>query len=276
MTSTAEYDAIQEAADAIRERTGYERHDAVFVLGSGLGSYAERFPDAAHIGYGELPGFVTPYATGHAGYAASVTVGDKRILLYSGRTHAYDGYDLADVVRPVRAAIAAGASTVVLSNACGGIRDGLRPGDLTVVADHLNIVGRDPMQGPNDERLGPRYTNLTDAYDSELRALAVEVAAEQEATMDEVVYAWWHGPSFETPAEIRMIRTLGGDVVGMSTVPEALAARHMGARVVAFSLVTNHAAGLSGNPLSAEEVFETAAAARPRVERFFDAFLPRL
>lgn len=272
----SEFDRIQEAAAAIRRTTGVEAHDAVFVLGSGLGSFVDTFPDVVRVPYSDLPGFPQPRAVGHQGTAASVELGDRRILIYAGRAHAYEGHDLSTVILPVRAAIAAGAGTVILTNACGGMAPGLDPGSLTVLKDHINLAGRNPLVGPNDERIGPRFPDLTEAYDPGLRELAATVAADQGFDMTESVYAWWLGPSFETPAEIRMIRQLGADVVGMSTVPEVIAARHMGARVAAFSLVTNHAAGMSGEPLSSEEVMETAAAVRPRIERFFRAFLPRI
>lgn len=270
------FDDVQRAAEAIRAQTGVANHDAVLVLGSGLGSYAERFSDATAVSYSELPGFPQPKAVGHAGMAASVSVGSKKVLIYAGRAHAYEGHDMETIVLPVRAAIAAGAQTVILTNACGGLADGLKPGDLTVLRDHINMTTRNPLVGPNDERLGPRFPDLTEAYDRELRTKAIAVAAKQGYEMVESVYAWWLGPSFETPAEITMLGRLGADVVGMSTVPEAIAARHMGARVAGFSLVTNYAAGLSGQPLSSEEVMETADSVRPRIEAFMDGFLAEL
>ncbi len=270
------YDNVQKAAEAIRTHTGVASHDAVLVLGSGLGSYVERFAGATTVGYADIPGFPQPKAVGHAGTAASVTVGEKRILIYAGRAHAYEGHDMETVVLPVRAAIAAGAQTVILTNACGAMADGLSPGDLTVLRDHINMTARNPLVGPNDERLGPRFPDLTEAYDRGLRTKAIEVAAGLGYEMAESVYAWWLGPSFETPAEIIMSGRLGADVVGMSTVPEAIAARHMGARVAGFSLVTNYAAGMSGAPLSSEEVMETADSVRPRIEAFMDGFLAEL
>jgi len=270
------FDDVQQAAAAIRLRTGVENHDAVLVLGSGLGAYAQRFDDAVTVSYADIPGFPQPGAVGHAGQASSVVVGSKRILIYAGRAHAYEGHDMATIVLPVRAAIAAGAQTVILTNACGGLAPGLEPGDLTVLSDHINMTARNPLVGTNDERFGPRFPDLTQAYDPELRSTAIQVASTIGYSMSESVYAWWLGPSFETPAEITMLGRLGADVVGMSTVPEAIAARHMGARVVGFSLVTNYAAGMSGKPLSSEEVMETADSVRPRIEAFMDTFLTQL
>lgn len=270
------FDHIQKAADAIRDHTDVERHDAVLVLGSGLGSYLQRFPEAVKVTYSEIPGFPQPKAVGHTGMAGSVQIEDKRILIYAGRAHAYEGHAMSTVVLPIRAAIAAGANTVIVTNACGGISEGLAPGDLTVLSDHINLAGRNPLVGPNDDRIGPRFPDLTEAYDPDLRTRAVQIASDLGFAMTESIYAWWLGPSFETPAEIRMIAAMGADVVGMSTVPEVIAARHMGARVVGFSLVTNHAAGLSGQPLSSEDVMETAAAVQPRIEAFMDRFLAAL
>ena len=272
----APFDDVQRAAEAIRARTGVASHDAVLVLGSGLGSYADRFSDATTVSYSDIPGFPQPKAVGHAGMASSVSVGSKKILIYAGRAHAYEGHDMETIVLPVRAAVAAGAQTVILTNACGGLADGLKPGDLTVLRDHINMTTRNPLVGPNDERLGTRFPDLTEAYDRELRTKAMAVAVKQGYEMAESVYAWWLGPSFETPAEITMLGRLGADVVGMLTVPEVIAARHMGARVAGFSLVTNYASGMSGQPLSSEEVMETADSVRPRIESFMDAFLAEL
>lgn len=267
------FDDVERAAGALRAETGQDHHDVVLVLGSGLGSYFERFSDSVVVDYANIPGFPQLGATGHRGQAASVSIGETKILIYAGRAHAYEGHDMATVVLPVRAAIAAGAKTVILTNACGGIAEVLTPGDLTVLRDHINMAARNPLVGANDERLGPRFPDLTDAYDPGLRSKAISVAAERGFEMTESVYAWWLGPSFETPAEITMLGKLGADVVGMSTVPEAIAARHMGAKVVGFSLVTNYAAGLSGQPLSSDEVMETAASVRPHIEGFMDDFL---
>jgi purine-nucleoside phosphorylase len=264
---------VTAAVGAIREMTRVDRHDVAVVLGSGLGSFAERRDGAVAVSYRDLPGFPVPAAEGHSGTMVSAQLGPNRVLMLSGRGHAYEGHDLSTVVLPVRAAVAAGCRTVVLTNAAGGIDPALAPGDLTVIRDHLNLTARNPLAGPNDDRLGPRFPDMTDVYSVRLRRIAGELAATHGWEAREVVYAWWLGPSYETPAEIRMIRTLGADVVGMSTVPEAIAARHMGADVAGLSLVTNRAAGLGAGPLSATEVLEVAAEARPRVERYLAALL---
>ena len=271
----AVYSDVMAAAEAIRVATGVDRHEVAVVLGSGLGSFASGFDESPAVSYRDLPGFPVPMAIDHAGTLHSARIGPNRVLLLAGRGHAYEGIDLATVVLPVRAAVASGCRTVVLTNAAGGITPSMIPGDLAVIRDHINLTGRNPLVGPNDERLGTRFPDMTDVYPVRLRRLADDVAAEQGWEMREAVYAWWLGPSFETPAEVRMIEALGADVVGMSTVPEAIAARHMGAQVIGFSLVTNRAAGLAAGHLSAEEVLEVAAATRPRVELFLSAFLAR-
>lgn len=269
------WDRIQTAAAAIADTTGVERHDAVVVLGSGLGGFAAGLDGAVAVPYGELPGFPQPKAVGHAGTAYSVQLGPNRVLVYAGRAHVYEGHDLETVVLPVRAAIAAGARTVVLTNASGGLARGLRPGDLAMIVDHINVAARNPLVGENDERLGPRFPDLTDVYTPRLRRAARAIADEMGLPLPESIYAWWLGPSFETPAEIRMLHAFGADIVGMSTVPEAIAARHMGADIAAFSLVSNKAAGYSDDRITAEEVIETATRVGPTLQRFLAGFLAR-
>lgn len=264
---------IESAAQALSDATGIDEHSVVLVLGSGLGSFADQYSERISVAYDDLPGFPPARAGGHAGVACSIEMSGRRVLVLSGRAHAYEGHDLARVTLPVRAAIAAGCHTVVLTNAAGGITPGLDPGDLVSLSDHINLTGLNPLVGDNDERLGPRFPDLTDAYSPGLRRVAQTVGRGAGMDLAEGVYAWWLGPSFETPAEIRMIRGLGADVVGMSTVPEVIAARHMGARVVAFSLVTNRAAGLSEGRLSSDEVIAVAARCGPQVNAFLHAFL---
>ncbi len=270
------YDSIQRAAGVLASRTGRPIHRVAAVLGSGLSSYAEQLDGAVAVPYGDIPGFPVPRVEGHSGTAYSVDLGGVPILILAGRAHYYEGYDLSDVVFAVRTAVASGAETILLTNAAGGCGDGLQPGDLVLLRDHLNLTGRNPLFGPNDDRLGPRFPDLTHAYDAGLRSVAHETAAAVDVELGEGVYAWFTGPTYETPAEVQMAKRLGADLVGMSTVPETIAARHMGARVVAISLVTNLAAGISAVPLSHEEVQETADAARDRFTRLVDALLPRL
>ncbi len=270
------YREIQRAAAAVAERTGRDRHDLAVVLGSGLSDYAASLPGATEVPYGDIPGFPVPAVAGHAGSLFSANLDGTAVLAFAGRVHAYEGWEMADVVFGVRTAVMAGCGVVVLTNAAGGVADGLAPGDLVLIRDHLNLAGRNPLFGPNDERLGPRFPDMTHAYDPELRAVAGRIGREVRVELGEGVYAWFLGPTYETPAEVQMAERVGADLVGMSTVPETIAARHMGARVLGISLVTNLAAGISPTALSHDEVKEAAAAARDRFTRLLDALLPAL
>nr|WP_082978164.1 purine-nucleoside phosphorylase [Mycobacterium gordonae] len=246
--------AVQ-AAHVIAERTGIPAHDVAVVLGSGwspaitaLGSPTAVLPQA------EIPGFAPPRAEGHAGEILSVPVGARRVLVLAGRIHAYEGHDLQHVVHPVRAACAAGARIVVLTNAAGGLRTDMEVGQPVLISDHLNLTARSPL-------VGAQFVDLTDAYAPRLRALAREC----DPRLTEGVYAGLPGPHYETPAEIRMLRLLGADLVGMSTVHETIAARAAGAEVLGVSLVTNLAAGITGEPLSHAEVLAAGAASAARM-----------
>jgi purine-nucleoside phosphorylase len=251
---------VAEAAAGIADRTGVERHDVLVVLGSGWTPAAERFgTTTAEVPVAELPGFRRVGVAGHAGVLRSVeAAGGRRILALLGRVHAYEGHDLPVVVHGVRAAVRAGCGTVVLTNAAGGLRPGLRVGQPVLISDHLNLTSRSPLTGPAaPEDLGlPRFVDLTEAYSARLRGLAREV----DPSLEEGVYAGLPGPQYETPAEIRMLQTMGAHLVGMSTVHETIAARHMGAEVLGLSLVTNLAAGLGGATLDHAEVLEAGAA----------------
>ena len=270
------YERLQRATGVLAERTGCERHDVVVVLGSGLGGYPDRLEDKVAVSYRDLPGFPIPTAVGHAGTAYSAQMGDNRVLMLSGRAHAYEGHEPEAITFAVRTAIMTGCRVVVLTNAAGCCGDGMAAGDLALITDHVNLSGVSALAGPNDERLGPRFTDMTDVYTPELRRKAHAAAARRGQELREGVYFWFHGPMFETPAEIRMAKALGGSMVGMSTVPEAAAARHMGAQVLGISLCTNLAAGISDTPLSHQEVIETAAAASERFSALFDELLPTL
>ncbi|CAN5535131.1 purine-nucleoside phosphorylase [soil metagenome] len=233
-----------DAAAVIVDRTGVARHDVAVVLGSGWAPAAEALgPPAAVIPMSELPGFTPPTAAGHGGQVMSLAVGDNRVLVLLGRIHAYEGHDLRHVVHPIRTACAAGVRTVVLTNAAGGLRSDFTVGQPVLISDHLNLTARSPL-------VGAEFVDLVDAYSPRLRELARTI----DPSLTEGVYAGLPGPHYETPAEIRMLRTLGADLVGMSTVHETIAARAAGAQVLALSLVTNLAAGMTGEPLSHEEV----------------------
>jgi purine-nucleoside phosphorylase len=270
------YQKLQDASVAIAQLSGRTRHDAALVLGSGLGDYAATLPEAVAIPYQEIPHFPTPRVEGHAGTLYSVAIGGGSALVFSGRVHFYEGWDLFDVVFGVRAAALSGCHTVVLTNASGGVSRGLSVGDLVVINGHINLTGRNPLIGTNDERLGPRFPDISDAYSADLRHLLKESFEETDLPYKEGVYTWFTGPSYESPAEIEMVRRIGGDLVGMSTVPEAIALAHMGRRVGAISLVTNMAAGTSHEPVTHEEVQEAARLARAKFTRLIDTVLPRL
>jgi purine-nucleoside phosphorylase len=240
-----------EAADVIAERTGVERHDIAVVLGSGWRPAADRIGAyTAEVSMAELPGFATPTVAGHPGTVRSVSTQDRPVLVLLGRTHLYEGKGMATVVHGVRTAVAAGARIVVLTNAAGGIREGMRVGQPVLISDHLNLTATSPL-------VGPRFVDLTDLYSARLR----EIARQIDPSLAEGVYAGVPGPHFETPAEIRMMRGLGADLVGMSTVLEAIAVRAAGAEVFGLSLVTNLAAGMTDEPLNHEEVLEAGRAA---------------
>jgi purine-nucleoside phosphorylase len=243
------------AAGVLADKTGVPRHDAAIVLGSGWAPAADRIGAAdLELPVDVLPGFDSPSALGHVGKVRSLEVGKSRVLVFLGRTHLYEGRGVAPVVHGVRVAAAAGCRTIVLTNAAGGLRDGMSVGQPVLIADHLNLTARSPLVGAD-------FVDLTDLYSTELRTLARSV----DPSLEEGVYAALPGPHYETPAEIRMLRTLGADLVGMSTVLEAIAARAAGAEVLGLSLVTNLAAGLSGAPLNHDEVLEAGRSAAERM-----------
>ncbi len=271
------YEDLAVAARVISNGTR-RKHTVAMVLGSGMGGYGATEPGVISMPYIDIPSFPVPRVEGHQGtlYSLQAEGSETGTLVFSGRAHAYEGWDLDEVVFGVRTAIVAGCRTIVLTNAAGGVGDHLEPGDLALITDHINLAARNPLVGTNDDRLGPRFPDLTDVYDPGLRSLAREAADAAGVTLKSGIYTWLLGPTYETPAEVEMIRRLGGDLVGMSTVPEAIAARHMGARVLGISLVTNKAAGLSGHPLSHDEVTATADRAREHFTSLIDGIRHRL
>jgi purine-nucleoside phosphorylase len=246
---------LDEAAAFVRARTPLRPSIGV-VLGSGLGAFADALEDAAAVPYGEIPHFPTATAAGHSG---ALVVGRSRgvpVAVQKGRVHLYEGYGLQDVVFPVRALARLGVQTLVVTNAAGAINPAFAPGDLMVIDDHINLLGN-PLLGPNEEALGPRFPDMSEAYDRGLRDVAEAACRAAGVRGHRGVYVSIPGPSYETPAEIRMFRTMGADAVGMSTVPEVIAARHMGVRVVGLSCLTNMAAGVTDRKLDHREVLET-------------------
>lgn len=269
------YENIATAARQIAERTGQEGHDVGLVLGSGLSGFADGLPGAIVIDSADL-GFPQPKVVGHAGHIVSAKLGNTRLLTSAGRVHTYEGWDPSEVVFGVRTLAMAGCRTVILTNASGGVGEGLAPGDLVTISDHINMVARNPLVGVNDDRWGPRFPDLSNVYPAALRKIVAESAAAVGDTYKEGIYAWQLGPSYETPAEIRVLRQMGADLVGMSTVPEAIALAHMGVPVIGISLVTNLAAGIGSEPLSHEEVTEIAGQAKQRFAALLKEVIVRL
>ena len=266
---------IDDAVAFIRTQTPLVPRAAV-ILGSGLGGFADRVEDAVEIPYGEIPGWPVSTALGHSGTLVLGTFAGVPLAVMKGRAHLYEGHAADRAVFGGRVLGRLGAGALVVTNACGGVREDLTPGDLVLLSDHLNLQGTSPLVGPNDDTLGPRFPDMSNAYDPELRAIAHAAAARLGQALSEGVYAAWLGPAFETPAEIRMIRILGADLVGMSTVPEVLAARHMGLRCLAISCVTNMAAGILPEPIDAEHVLIVGAQAQDRLTALLAEVLPAL
>ncbi len=261
MSETTYYDYVQRAASALLER--WERApDAAVVLGSGLGGFADNLQDAVVVPYGDIPHWPVSRVVGHQGKLVAGKASGKLVAALSGRVHHYEGYDLRTVTFPVRVMAMLGIKVLILTNAAGGINTRFAAGDLMVLDDHINLMGSNPLIGPNDERFGVRFPDMSTVYSPRLRRLADEAAAALQLTVQHGVYAGCHGPSYETPAEIRHLRLIGADAVGMSTVPEAIVARHMNVEVLGISCITNLAAGVLPQPLNHDEVLETARRVR--------------
>jgi xanthosine phosphorylase len=263
------------AASALIDRAGRSPRVGI-VLGSGLGAVADAVGDANVIPYDELPGFPLPTVAGHAGRAVLGDLAGVTVAVLQGRRHLYEGGDAEPIRTPIRALRAAGADTLILTNAAGSLRPALGPGSLMAISDHINLTGHNPLTGPNDDAIGPRFPSLRDAYDPELRTTLHATADELGIPLADGVYLAVSGPSFETPAEIRAFGTLGADAVGMSTVPETIVARHAGLRVAAISTITNLAEGLSAEPLSHEQTLRDAQRAAGDLSRLIEAFVGRL
>ena len=255
------YSRAENAARTIRARTAEEARVAI-VLGSGLGDFAEEFKDSVALPYSDIPGFVSSTAVGHVGRLVIGKLAGVPIIAMQGRVHYYEGYSLEEVTFPIRTFKLLGVETLILTNAAGGIDVQLSQGALMVISDHLNLMGVNPLRGINDERFGPRFPDMTEVYSRELQELVMEEARALGITTRRGIYAALAGPSYETPAEIHMLRAFGADAVGMSTVPEAIVARHMGMKVLGISCITNMAAGISENPINHEEVMETGQRVR--------------
>ena len=265
-TSPSPQDLAAEAAERLRDLTGVARHDIALVMGSGWLPAVDALGDVTvEVSTADLPGFAPPAVEGHAGTVRSVRAGEQNLLVFLGRTHYYEGHGVRPVVHNVRTAAAAGCGVAVLTNGCGGLKEAWRPGTPVLISDHINLTGASPIEGAH-------FVDLTDLYSSRLRALCREV----DPNLDEGVYVQFRGPHYETPAEIGMVRAIGGHLVGMSTTLEAIAAREAGLEVLGISLVTNLAAGITGEPLNHEEVLEAGRTAATRMGELLGAIVPRI
>ena len=271
----AHYDEVAGAAAFLRERMGAVPEVAV-VLGSGLGAFADRVRDRLVIRYADIPNWPASSVIGHAGTLVAGEVASRRVAVLSGRAHYYEGHDLRRATFGVRVLGLLGVRQLILTNAAGGINTSFEQGGLMVIDDHINLLGSNPLIGPNDDRFGPRFPDMTEAYSRRLRGLADEAARAAGIRVVHGIYAAVHGPSYETPAEIRALRAIGADAVGMSTAPETIVARHMGIEVLALSCITNLAAGVLDRPLDHAEVMETAARVRGQFIALLEGVLERL
>ena len=275
MSETGTFEQVEAAAAAVRARCG-ELPQTAIVLGSGLGDFADTLLDQVAMPYGELPHWPAAGVVGHAGRLVIGTVAGRRIAALAGRAHYYEGHGLATVAFATRVMGRLGVKQIILTNAAGGINTGFAQGALMVIDDHINLLGSNPLVGPNDERFGPRFPDMTEVYSRRLRDIADQAASARGVPVTHGIYVALHGPSYETPAEIRYLRGIGADAVGMSTAPEAIAARHMGLEVLGISCITNMAAGVLPQPLHHDEVMETARRVRGSFIALLEGIVERL
>lgn len=261
---------IDQAARCVRDALGTA--EIAVILGSGLGDFGDALENAKSLPYAEIPGFPTATVKGHAGKFICGQLAGKRVLMMSGRFHSYEGHSMQDVTLPIRVMARIGVKTLIVTNAAGGVNTAFSAGTLMLLTDFINLSGQNPLRGENLDAFGPRFPDMTHAYDPALRTLALDCAKELNIPLAQGVYCWMNGPCYETPAEIRMARILGADAVGMSTVPETIVARHCGMRVLGVSCITNMAAGVLDQPIAHEEVMETGR----RVRGAFAALLTRV
>jgi purine-nucleoside phosphorylase len=269
------WDRVEEAAAALRSRCGTPPQAAV-VLGSGLGAFADTLLESVATPYHELPHWPVPTAVGHDGRVVIGTIAGKRIAALAGRVHLYEGHDGSRVIFATRVVARLGVTQIILTNAAGGINASFTEGGLMVIDDHINLLCSNPLTGPNDERFGPRFPDMTEVYSKRLRTIADDAARARGIALVHGIYVAVQGPSYETPAEIRFLRSMGADAVGMSTVPEAIAARHMGIEVLGISCVTNMAAGLSPHPVDHNDVIATAHRVRGSFASLLEGVIERL
>ncbi len=270
------YDKATEAAQFIKDKIGNRTPRVAVVLGSGLGGVADAIEDAVEIPYEEIPHFARSTVDGHAGRLIAGSCNSVDVIAMKGRFHFYEGYSMQEVTLPVRVFSLMGIRSLVLTNAAGGTSPHLSPGSLMIITDHINLMGDNPLRGPNDERFGTRFPDMTSVYTPSCISAAHEVAREMGLVLAEGTYLGLRGPSYETPAEVRMLRDLGGDALGMSTVPEAIVARHAGMKVLAISCITNIAAGLSRQEINHQEVMDVGNRAGRQLADLIVRLIPRI
>jgi purine-nucleoside phosphorylase len=272
---TDQYTHAERAADSLRGPVR-DLPTVAIVLGSGLGGFTDALVDAVSVPYSDIPGWPASAVVGHAGKLVVGTIAGRRVAALSGRAHFYEGHSMPVITFATRVLGLLGVRTLVLTNAAGGINLSFKPGTLMVIDDHINLMGTNPLVGSNDDRFGPRFPDMTEAYSKRLRQVADEVATSRGVAIVHGIYAALHGPSYETPAEIRYLRTIGADAVGMSTVPETIVARHMGLEVLGISCITNPAAGVLPQPLVHDEVMAVARRVRGEFTRLLEGILERV
>ena len=266
---------IIESKNYISEIIDNRSVETLIVLGSGMSGFEEKFDHEYQINYSEIPNFITPSVEGHSGKLSFVSIENKLTAILSGRAHFYEGYPIQDIVLPIRVFSLLGIKTLLLTNAAGGVSSNYEPGDIVSIHDHINLAGANPLIGKNLDEFGPRFPDMSEVYDKNLIEIAKEVSKDH-FQFKSGVYAWFTGPSYETPAEVNYAKIIGADLVGMSTVPEAIIAKHAGVKVAAFSLVTNLAAGISNNPLDHNEVIEIANSSRDKLQNFMIKYLEQI
>ncbi len=266
---------MQAAIDFIKEKTGNFTPEIALVLGSGLGDFTKNL-DGITIEYGDIPGFKTSTVQGHKGSLFFTTLFNKKLVIMQGRLHFYEGYELSDITYPVKIFKKLGVETLILTNAAGSLREDFKPSDLMLIKDHINFTAKNPLIGKNDDTLGERFPDMSNIYTDSLRDKVKECALAAEIEIKEGVYVMTTGPSYETPAEVKMFGTLGGSAVGMSTVPEAIVSNYLGMKTIGISLITNYASGISKNKLSHSEVVEVGRIATQKFTKLINAIINKL
>jgi purine-nucleoside phosphorylase len=269
------YSAIRETVALIRARCR-QQPALGLILGSGLGAYADSFRDSIVIRFGDLPHFPSSTVSGHSGNLIIGSIEGVHAVALQGRAHLYEGYSMAEVAFPARVLGSLGIRRLIVTNAAGGINTAFEPGDLMLITDHINLMGTNPLVGLNWDELGPRFPDMSEAYDEAMRGIALEIARRKKITLRQGIYIGVRGPSYETPAEIRMCRTLGADAIGMSTIPEVIVANHMGVRVLGISCITNMAAGILPQKLTHEGALDTAEKASGKLQSLLQGIIPLL